>query len=41
MILFPEWFFVGLVIGGVALAALGAITLLGLLIRDWSGRSVW
>jgi hypothetical protein len=41
MILFPQWFFVGLVLGGIALTAIGALILIGLLIRDVARRSIW
>ncbi|MHC4808747.1 MAG: hypothetical protein ACYTEV_00060 [Planctomycetota bacterium] len=41
MILLPAWFLVGLVTIATAMAAIGAIVLLGLLIRDRSRRSIW
>lgn len=41
MTLFPQWFFVGLVVGGITLAGLGALALLALLIRDAARKSIW
>jgi hypothetical protein len=41
MTLFPEWFFVGVVYGGIALAAVGGVLLLILLIRDIGGKRIW
>ncbi len=41
MTYFPEWFFVALVYVAIALTALGSITLIALLVRDFRGRSLW
>jgi hypothetical protein len=41
MTLFPAWFFVLLVYGGIALTAVGAAVLIVLLLRDLGGKKLW
>ena len=41
MTLFPEWIFAVLVYGGIALAAIGGVLLLVLLLRDTGGKRIW
>jgi hypothetical protein len=41
MTLFPQWFFTVLVYGGIALAAVGSVLLLALLLRDIGGKRIW
>ncbi len=41
MMLLPAWFLVGLVTVATAMAAVGAIALLALLLRDRSRGSIW
>jgi hypothetical protein len=41
MTLFPESFFAVLVYGGIALAAVGGVLLLVLLIRDVGEKRIW
>ena len=41
MILFPSWFFETIVYGGIALAAVGGVLLLILLLRDVRGKTLW
>ncbi len=41
MILFPKWFFETIVFGGIALAAVGGVLLITLLLRDVKGKTLW
>lgn len=41
MMLFPEWLFTGVVVGGVVVTALGAIVLAALWLKDLKGKTLW
>lgn len=39
--MFPRWIFDTMIVGSLALTALGVVVLLTLLVRDMRGKRIW